>query len=333
MGGGIISPLSISMDESDFLDLIERYRAERATAEEIKLLENLMESGAREDLYSNLSQDQRDQARQRVKLLLDAKIGQSSKAKPGTVSIRWMRIAASIALVAACSYFFWHYMDGSFEVEMLQATTAGSVHKVFLSDGSIVWLKGNSTLTYPDRFAGDTRNVQLSGEALFEVAKDPAHPFMITCGDLTTTVLGTSFNIKSIENNIEVMVLTGKVSLTSSKDTEGMVVLPNEKVIYTGLKAQYSKVESAEVEKVATLAGTEYSMLFEDTPMSEIVRRIEGKFNIKVEMIDPKLGNCMITADFTDQSLKKTFDMIAETLGFTYEISQDKIVLKGTGCN
>jgi len=178
-----------------------------------------------------------------------------------------------------------------------------------------------------------TPDVTLLGEALFEVTKDPSHPFVIQCGELTTTVLGTSFNIKSREKNIEVVVLTGKVSLTSASDKEGIVVLPNEKAVYNGLNKQLVKVETVKkAEKIAAVASTEYRMDFDDTRMGEIIRRIEGKFNVTVTMSDPKLGNCMITADFTDQSLDMTFNMISQALGFEYEINGNQISLRGTGC-
>lgn len=243
------------------------------------------------------------------------------------------RIAASILLLVTVSYFVWQFPGAKSDSgQVLQATATGNINKVLLSDGSIVWLKGTSMLTYTEKFSGSERRVALQGEALFEVAKDPAHPFIIQCGELTTTVLGTSFNIKSSEENIEVLVLTGKVSLTSAGDKEGIVVLPNEKAVFNRSKKQLAKTETAKEEKTATVARTEYSMDFEDTPMSEIIRRIEGKFNVSITMYDPSLGNCMITADFTDQSLDRTLKMISRALGFEYEIDGNEISLRGTGC-
>jgi transmembrane sensor len=321
------------MNEKEFLDLIERYQVGKATADEVALLENLIESRAQGDLYNKLTLQQQYETREKVKQLLDEKIGRREKRETKMIPFRWMSAAAAMIVLTAASYIIWQYTARSVGIQMLQATSSGAVSKVLLPDGSIVWLKGKSTLTYPKKFLNNKRNVILIGEALFEVEKDPTHPFSIQCGELTTTVLGTSFNIKSIEKNIEVLVLTGKVSLTSSTDKEGVVVLPNEKVVYTGLKAQLAKIETAKEEKMATLEGTEYSMRFEDTRMSEIIRRIEGKFNVVVTTSDQRLGNCMITADFTDQSLNRTFNMISQTLGFTYKMEEGKISLDGVGCN
>lgn len=248
----------------------------------------------------------------------------------------WYRAAAAVLLLATLSYTIWQFSGRELSLfpgeKVTTVSTSDQINKVILSDGSIVWLKGSSTLTYLEEFKGNERSVTLQGEALFEVEKDAAHPFIIQCGELTTTVLGTSFNIKSSEKNIEVVVFTGRVSLTSFHDKQGIVVLPNEKAVYNGLHKQLAKVEPLKEEKIAAVSGTEYSMDFEDTRMSEIVRRIEGKFNVKVTMSDPGLGNCVITADFTDQSLDRTFNLISQAIGFEYKINGNKISLRGIGC-
>ena len=257
-------------------------------------------------------------------------------AGPGGARVAW-RIAASILLLAALTYSIWQFTplhDSLFPYRQIISTSvSGSINKVLLADGSIVWLKNNSTLSHPNKFSGDDRQVSFEGEALFEVAKDPEHPFIIQCGDLTTTVVGTSFNIKASEENIEVMVLTGKVALTSATDKQGIVVLQEEKAVYNGLKKQLAKVEAAKGEPIAIVSGTEYDMNFNDTRMSEIIRRIEGKFNVDVSVGDPNLANCVITADFTDQSLKRTLAIISTALAVEYEVDDNEVKLSGKGCN
>jgi transmembrane sensor len=322
------------MSEKEFLNLIDRYKTEQVTADEIALVESLIEIQNQPDLlYSALSKEQRNESMRKVKQILDAKM-KGLEPKPIQVSlIQMMRVAAAILFFAASGYCIWQFTSYPQEIQMVHASASGKIKKVLLPDGSIVWLKGNSELTYPQKFTSSTRNVELSGEALFEVQKDANHPFIIQCGELITTVLGTSFNIRSFEESIEVMVLTGKVSLTSETDKEGVVVLPSEKVIYKGFKVKPVRILTERNEKNATVEGTEYSMLFEDTHMSEIIQRIEGKFNVEVSLQDPRLRNCLITADFTDQSLDKTFNMISQALGITHNINGNKVILYGKGCN
>ena len=216
---------------------------------------------------------------------------------------------------------------------MLQASSSNEVNKVILTDGTIVWLKGRSTLNYPSVFTGRERKVNLSGEALFEVAKDPAHPFIISCGGLTTKVLGTSFNVKTLVTGVEVLVLTGKVSLLSEKTNQNLVVVPNEKALFTIADNRLVKVAIPKEMQKQAVIDTEYDMNFESTRMSEIIRRMEGKFDVIISVRNDKLNQCMITADFTDQSLEQTLDMIADILDFKYVISNNTIVLEGTGCD
>jgi ferric-dicitrate binding protein FerR (iron transport regulator) len=145
--------------------------------------------------------------------------------------------------------------------------------------------------------------------------------------------LGTSFNIKSNENDVEVFVLTGKVALSSKGYSQDLIVLPNEKAVYHTAGNQLAKVIAEESERAAKIAGTQYSMRFHATRLQEIIRRIEGKFDVQVFLSDEKLNNCTITADFTDQSLDRTLSMISQTLEIQYELNDDQVRLKGTGCD
>jgi ferric-dicitrate binding protein FerR (iron transport regulator) len=247
------------------------------------------------------------------------------------------RIAASFLLIAFLGYglFYWYGTDQAARYGVVETASDNQIKKILLSDGSIVWLKPGSTLHYPTEFRMEgERTVTLKGEALFEVEKNPAQPFIVHSGELITTVLGTSFNIKGTTDQIEVVVLTGKVSLTSSTDKKGIVVLPEEKAVYNGLKKQIAKIETQVEQPIADaiIVGTEYDMNFNDARMSEIIRKIEGKFNVMLRMENPSVANCVITADFTDQSLTKTIDVISAALTLEYTVSDDVIILKGQGC-
>lgn len=322
------------MDELTFKRLIERYQRGLLSEKEKALMDEWFASFDQEADASFSSADQ-----DRLKGKIMAEITQSDKHRPlGETAFRlnaW-KVAASLLLLVAFSYALWN-ISGRMNpdvVATVRIVATDDVKKTVLADGSIVWLKPNSSLTYPEQFNGNRREVTLEGEGLFEVTKDSLHPFIIECGDLFTTVLGTSFNIKSTANNIEVVVLTGKVSLTSKSDTKGVIVLPNEKALYLLERREITKAEkSPKKEEVrAALAGTEYSMEFQDTRMSEVIKRIEGKFNVKVSVTDADILNCMITADFSGQSLERTLDMMAMALACEYEIKGSGVALSGEGC-
>jgi transmembrane sensor len=232
---------------------------------------------------------------------------------------RWAPIAAAIALIglAIAIGVSWNL------------SRTDLANKRILDDGSIVWLRSNATLDDSQLTVGD-RQVTLKGEALFEVAKDPQHPFVIYCGQYVARVLGTSFNINATDSVIELTVLTGQVKISSIATDSSIVVHPHEHVVFNG-KA-ISKTNSRPAEVISITRNTGYDMHFEDTNMEEIVRRVEGKFDVQIKLEDNDIRNCMISADFTDQSLSITLTMISEALGARYTIDGDRITISGSGC-
>jgi ferric-dicitrate binding protein FerR (iron transport regulator) len=317
------------MNKSEFERLIEKYQQGLLSGKEKELMDAWFDAMGRHEARPLRTEAERE----RLKRQVMAGVRGNRTSTP----VRVWRIAASILLVAAASFAVWQYTRHPGYQPILQELTASSaegfVHKVLLDDGSLVWLKNSSSLTYPEKFTGKDRRVVLHGEALFEVAKDASRPFIIQCGELTTTVLGTSFNIKSGEKDIEVVVLTGKVSLTAQNNQPGIVVLPSEKAIYRKEMKQLAKVETQPEESVASVSGTEYNMNFNQTRMQDAIRRIEQKFDVTISLTDPRLANCIITANLTDQSLKKTLDVITLTLHARYEVNGGMVTLTGTGCS
>lgn len=328
------------MREKEFEELINRCLSGQATKEEASLVEKWLDQRTDKDPFSKLSVNEKEKIRIKIFQGLFPKNmesgGSLTNKKPGRAAINFYRAAAAIMLISVLSYTLLKFTTHSIEKKITvihSVSSSDGTKKVILSDSSIVWLKGNSSIIYPEKFDGEERNVKLIGEALFEVARDPGYPFVIQCGSLTAKVLGTSFNIKSSESEIEVLVLTGKVALSSRGNSRGLIVHPNEKAVYNQAQNQMAKVMVKENEKTAKTSGTQYSMRFHATRMEEIIRRIEGKFDVRVSLSDARLNNCTITADFTDQSLDRTLSMIAQTLEIEYEISNNQVMLKGTGCD
>lgn len=328
------------MKGSEFERLIEKYRQGLLSGEEKQLMDEWFDAVGKNEVQPVRSEEERLDLKMRIMAARGFSHGSgvvTNKEVWGRRFLRVWQIAASILLVAAFSYAVWQFSFLSKKLspakQITSSSHSGAINKLLLADGTIVWLKNNSSLTYPDKFFGDQRRVTLRGEALFEVAKDAKHPFIIQCGDLTTTVLGTSFNIRATENDIEVVVLTGKVALTSLSDRQEIVVLVEEKAVYKKELNQLTKVKAAPDELLNSATGTEYDMSFKRTPMKDAILRMEAKFNVNVSVTDSSLNNCLITAILTDQSLEKTLKIIAAALNIQYEIEGSEITLKGKGCN
>lgn len=240
----------------------------------------------------------------------------------------WLKAAAAIMLLAIASYTLVMVTTN----EIIEVRTASVPQKIILPDGTLVWLKAESTLSYPEEFEGGTRNVSFSGEALFEVAKDREHPFTIQYHQYTATVLGTSFNLSTKSGtHLQLAVLTGKVQLTSATDAEGVTVTPNRAVIYNGKKL-IADITIQENERTGLVEDTQYDMQFRDARMGDIFKKLENKFEVTVDPENESLNNCFMTGDFTDQSLNETLDALSKTLGFEYEVKEKVVTIKGEGC-
>ena len=321
------------MNNSRFEELLERYQQGKLAGREKQLMDEWFDDMANAKDHLLWTSD--DKQKLKDNIIREICADQSANNNVRMISAPWvLRISASILFIVALSYVGWRMMPSQ---QLAESTAAGQISKILLPDGSIVWLKNESSLSYPKKFEEGTRHVTLKGEALFEVAKDAAHPFIVTCSDLTTTVLGTSFNIKSDDQDVEVVVLTGKVSITPTPGTgvtsKSVLIVPNKKAVYNKTKKDLATMIAQRSEEVALIKGTEYNMHFEDTRMDEIVQRIEGKFNVDMSLENARLGNCVVTADFTDQSLVKTLDILATVLAVDYELKDDYVMLKGNGCN
>ena len=325
------------MSESEFTELLDRYEKGQCTGAEKELIEMWLDSTGikRQNAFKN--ETERISVKNTLRQAIYNRAGVTTRARIQMYNSLLLKIAASILLIAVASYGVFTYSGYRSEQKYVMTVSPSNkeIKKVLLSDGSVVWLKPNSSLTYPKNFRDiGERIVDLRGEALFEVEKNPAQPFIVHSGELTTTVLGTTFNIKATGEQVEVVVLSGRVSLTSAADKKGVVVLPDEKAVYNGLNKKLAKME-VPVERPDTeaiITGTEYVMNFNDTRMDEVIRRIEGKFNVKVRMTDAGIGNCVITADFTGQSLIKTLNIICKALSVKYEENNNEITLIGKAC-
>ncbi len=162
-----------------------------------------------------------------------------------------------------------------------------------LEDGTVIMLKPNSSIEYPEKFSKSDRKVQLTGEAFFNVTKDKSRPFIIGTADVTIKVLGTSFNVMAYEGakEISVAVKTGKVSVyAKAKDLAAnqpeinheVILTPNQEVIYNTTQEYFAKKLVAEPQIILekpTLFETQY----DDAPVVRILNVLEENYGIDIQ--------------------------------------------------
>jgi ferric-dicitrate binding protein FerR (iron transport regulator) len=321
------------MEKSNFDLLMQRYLAGEASEQERTKIEawlDVMKTKKTTDLELSKA-DEEKLFRKITKNAnnLDEVISFLPKQDKKTNTSLVMQIAATVLILISVSYMLWNFKNK--DSDILKVTSINGIEKIILNDGTLVWLHKGSNLTYFEKQQDGIRYAQLQGEALFEVAKDANHPFIITCGDVNLKVLGTSFSVKTNNDSLQLIVLTGKVNLSTSTNKEGINVEHSEKAFYKK-NGEIEKLKLYQSDISTVTANTEYNMQFNNTSMEEVAEKIGKKFNVEVSISGKQTTRCRITADFTDHSLESTLKLITEVLDVSYTQNGNTITISGTGC-
>lgn len=202
-----------------------------------------------------------------------------------------------------------------------------------LADGSVVTLNAGSVLKYDVEAHADERRVMLTGEAFFEIARDPDRPFIIDAGAAVVQVLGTSFNVRAYEDNalVEVTVSTGLVSMAAKHKTARQIILnPGNAGIYDKSANKLELISHADPNATAWKTR---DILFDETPLGEVLKVISHVYQTELRLADASLADCLITVSFHDQELGAVLSVITNTLDLQMERQDGVIVLSGEGCN
>ncbi|HSI75423.1 MAG TPA: FecR domain-containing protein [Lunatimonas sp.] len=196
-----------------------------------------------------------------------------------------------------------------------------------LQDGSKVVLNSGSTLRYVKNFEADRRELVLVGEAFFEVAKDSLRPFIVKTGPVSTTALGTSFNITAYEGEpLDVALLTGRVNVVLDfQEPQEVNLYPGEGLNVKIGKRIHSKQRIQE-EKV--LAWTRKTILFEQTPIGEAIRVLENWYGVQIETRNRPEKGVLLSGKFVDQTLEGVLEGLSYSTGFEFQVNKDRITLK-----
>ena len=240
-------------------------------------------------------------------------------------------IIFSILLFAALAVWFG---GNSIQAPLISKSTDSWQRKhLTLGDGTKVWLNGSSTISFPDRFSDSERSVILDGEAFFEVMPDSLKPFLIVSNGLVTRVLGTSFNVRSYQNQkeIEVTVRTGKVSIENiASPSVRLELLPNEKGVFVKDEGVLSKTVISNPEKY--FGWTTNYMVLENETLREVAKSLESRFEIEIHFLDSDLGACQLSGKLKDNSLTGVLDAISTILNLTYEVKDRTVTFSGNKC-
>ena len=333
-------------DHEAYQQLVTRYLAGEASPEEAMRIHDWLKDPANKEEYEairhawNLSGDSPVPAGaptgdhwQDMQVRLPA--GRNAVVR----SMAWLRYAAvaavTVGIIAAGVLFFNRQpgpgsKKGSDAIAIVTTEKAtDSIRNLVLSDGSVIALNKNSELQFNGSFNTTGRDVQLKGEAFFDVKPDSSKPFIITVGELSIRVVGTSFNVRTDAegNSTEVQVKSGVVKMRCGQQ-EITVTRGQTGLFFTGSRKLLLK---SGIDWNAMSYATR-SFRFNDLPLTEACRYMEKSFGIRIDIDKEKFNDCRITAQFDDKPLDYILEVVTATVDASYRKSNEQVYIEGSGC-
>lgn len=227
-----------------------------------------------------------------------------------------------------------------------QVNTTNQARLVSLPDGSSLLLQPRSRVRYARRFSGKQRRVDLTGEAYFEVLKDPQRPFLVYTDRLITKVLGTSFTVRAYagDDRAVVTVRSGKVAVLKPKEANqhvlnapllaGTVLTPNQQLVVSRINpSPIQPIRLAPATAQRLFAQLPPNLIFEATPVSEVFSRLEKAYGVRIDYDRATLGACRLTADLSDEPLSEKMLIICKSIEANFTLSGDnQFTVTGPGC-
>ncbi|GAB3651208.1 FecR family protein [Echinicola sediminis] len=314
------------MDQKTLREILKKYELGECSKEELIILFHFFESYQNDsDIWAGKAPSEKDRIRKELeKRIADRVVIGEDRKLARTSKIIW-KVAATILLLISIGMFTNKLFIGEESDEAYDRFVADDkgIRKIELADGSIIWLNRNSELLVPKRFtSGNSRKVNLKGEAYFEIAKDKNRPFMVTSGNISTKVLGTHFNIRERKESIEVALLEGSIQVEN--EYEQVLLSPMEKVVHQ-TDGNFFKIYK--VDKQLELAWMSNGFEFKQTPLSRVAAILERRFHKQVTFEEDWIGNRKVTGNYRNQSLNTILFSITRAGNLEYKYQDDGHIL------
>lgn len=327
---------------NDIDDLIGKYLAGEAGAEEIAFVESWAKADERNQHYL----DQLKTIFQKAATVkgyqtfdTDAawnKLKHSMK-QPGqgnvvplrsrsSMTVYW-RVAASALILIGVGWFAYTFLTPS-TTQPVEVATDRSTASDTLPDGSDVFLNRETKLTYAYDKKKKTHTVKLKGEAYFNIHHEDDKTFLVQIADVYIRDIGTAFNVKAYPDSeiVEVVVEEGEVMFFTDKDS-GVYLRANGKGVYNKRTKKFT-IDQPE-DNVLSYKTKFFS--FSDTDLATVATALNGVYDRKI-VLGENVKNCRLTVSFNNENLDAIVDVIKETLGLTAREAGGQIILEGSGC-
>ena len=309
-------------------NLEKKYLQDRLSVEELQELRRRLETTSDEelevDLYEGWMSDDFDihdtpfENKEAVRSRVMASVLSESveERKSWNVRLRpvfrWMQMAAAILLPVLLVTVYFIYRESRPDAALMAVTTSvGERASITLPDGTRVMMNESSLLQYSAKeFRQNSRQVIFEGEGYFEVAHDAKHPFLIDADGLNVKVLGTKFNLQvcSKKPRAELTLEEGCVLFTASQTGSCVTMKPNQKAVLDRVDGNISVI-NLETTRSET-AWRYHELMFNKTPLHEVVAVIEETYKVKIQVDCPNCMNDLFTGTIPSNNLDEDIKIL-----------------------
>ncbi len=257
------------------------------------------------------------------------KVGVESKTRGTFIRVSFLKIAASLLVIFILGYLVMFVVNKPktqlaevHKKTIRKENPIGQKSKLFLPDGTIVWLNAKSSIEFLESFTDSTRIVYLKGEAYFKVTKDKLRPFIVKTNNVSTEALGTVFNINSFEDerDINVKLVSGKVNVTSDGKS---FILNSGQAISVNRKTK--SIKRYEFDNLDVAAWRNGILIFKKASFDEVIHRLERWYGVSVHVTGPKPKDWQVSGKFDDKYLLEILSLIQYTRDFKFELNNKEL--------
>lgn len=323
----------IIMDDNQYIRLFEKYLRNEISEPELQLLAGALRNSRRiQSILDNELMNANPEMDEEMSKLLFASIHASISRKKRSIflavdwgkTLRWTAVIM-LPIISALSVYFLMSDDIEEEPALITITAdKGEKASIALADGSKAWLNSESTLSYNDSFNRKNRNVYLSGEAFFEVAKNTEYPFTVKTKEMDIEALGTSFNVTAYDSNqlFSSVLLEGKVKV---------IAHGQEYILGENQRAIYNKTER--ILTIDTVYASDFVewkngyLYFQNSSLEEITNVLSRVFNVDIRFVSDELRTLRFSGTLSSSSIINTLDLLTLTSPIRYKMNGTTIEL------
>ena len=247
-----------------------------------------------------------------------------------------VKAAAAVLVILSASLFAISHQqfleDQIVEREPVIFQTEDEQHRnVTLRDGTVVRMNSNSEMIVSKDYNRGTREITLTGEAYFDVAHDPDQPFIVHANQSTVEVLGTAFNVRSVtgQDNVQVAVVDGRVSFRNSsvENTDDLsVILSKGQYGYLDISQRTILIDDLAIDNY--LSWKSGRLIFENLSLYQVCIQLNRLYKVSCGYADAGIRDLQLTANFSDDSLDKSLEVIALSLGLDFVKNDNRVYWK-----